>query len=156
MSDKPQHHPLSFDEIMQSVEQKPAEPPPPAKKPEPKKSAQPTFEEILEKADLSRPPPAEQPRPSRPPRQNQERKMPVVVRTPTLGAPTSEPPPVAGAPRATPASAYAPPTPSSPDRTRAASRWIWAGCAGSCLLRRSRCASSRTSLRTSASGSSFA
>ena len=110
MSDKPQHHPLSFDEIMQSVEQKPAEPPPPAKKPEPKKSAQPTFEEILEKADLYKPPPvAERPRPSRPPRQNQERKMPVVVRKPTLGVPTSQPPPVASVSSHDPGSVYAQP-----------------------------------------------
>src|SRR4051812_17338936 len=84
----------SFDDIMQGVTEEKSAPPPAAKKaPEPKKSAQPTFEEILEKAkpsSESRPPQPE--RKSRPPRQKEERKMPIVVRKPTLGAPASEPP----------------------------------------------------------------
>src|SRR3954468_18579783 len=83
----------SFDDIMQGVtEEKSAPPPAPKKAPEPKKSAQPTFEEILEKAapEPSRPPQPE--RKSRPPRQKEERKMPIVVRKPTLGAPASQPP----------------------------------------------------------------
>ena len=77
----------SFDEIMQGVSEPPKPAPP---KPPEKKSAQPTFEEILAKAqpvaEPSRPPE----RRSRPPRQKEERKMPIVVRKPTLGAP---PPP---------------------------------------------------------------
>src|SRR2546425_392859 len=59
-----------------------------------KRSAQPTFEEILESVGPS----SESPRPPqqgkrRPPRQKEERRMPIVVRKPTLGAPApSEPP----------------------------------------------------------------
>jgi small subunit ribosomal protein S1 len=88
MSEKSES-PLSFDEIMQSVEQKQSQPPP-APAAEKKKSSQPTFEEILERAkpSESRPPPAAE-RKSRPPRQNEPRKMPIVVRKPTLGG---EPP----------------------------------------------------------------
>ena len=108
MSDKPeteQNKPrskvLSFDEIMKGVEEKPAPQPqqkksaPPAAPAAPvKKSAQPTFEEILARAET----PAEQPRPrpertSRPPRQKEERKMPIVVRKPTLGQPLPAPEP---------------------------------------------------------------
>jgi small subunit ribosomal protein S1 len=97
MSDKPEEQPPgarkrqpSFEEILQGVPvEEPKEPKPAA----PKKSAQPTFEEILESAKPARastPPPAE--RKSRPPRQRDERKMPIVVRKPTLGAaPPSEP-----------------------------------------------------------------
>lgn len=88
----------SFDEIMQGVtEEKSAPPPAPRKQPE-KKSAQPTFEEILARSDpaaesaLPRP---QQDRKPRPQRQKEERKMPVVVRKPALGAPLSEPPPSA-------------------------------------------------------------
>ena len=91
MSDKPEEQPPgarkrqpSFEEILQGVPvEEPKEPKPAA----PKKSAQPTFEEILESAKpprASTPPPAE--RKSRPPRQKEERKMPIVVRKPTLGA----------------------------------------------------------------------
>ena len=80
--------PPSFEEIMQGVGEEPrsAPKPAPARKPE-KKSAQPTFEEILESAAPvpveSRPPPSAE-RKSRPPRQKDERKMPIVVRKPTL------------------------------------------------------------------------
>ncbi|HUJ24999.1 MAG TPA: S1 RNA-binding domain-containing protein [Myxococcales bacterium] len=81
----------TFEEILAGVKPPEASKPPPP----PKKSAQPTFEEILAKAQPaaeapSRPPPAE--RKSRPPRQKEERKMPIVVRKPTLGAPVSQPP----------------------------------------------------------------
>src|SRR6267143_2604267 len=60
-------------------------------------SAQPAFEEILEAAarpaaEAAKPPTPE--RKSRPPRQKEERKMPIVVRKPTLGAtPSAEPSP---------------------------------------------------------------
>jgi small subunit ribosomal protein S1 len=99
MSDKPEEQSQpprarksqpSFEDILEGVglaEPKPAPPP--------KKSAQPTFEEILAS---SRPPPeTKTPAPerrSRPPRQKEERKMPVVVRKPALGAPPApaEPP----------------------------------------------------------------
>ena len=94
MSDKPeeQQEPQgarkrqpSFEEILEGVSLPEAKPPPPA----PKKSAQPTFEEILESArpataTPSRPPPE---RKSRPPRQKDERKGPIVVHKPALGAP---------------------------------------------------------------------
>src|SRR2546429_8576130 len=95
MSDKPENQDdskgvvrkraPSFDEIMQGVGEEPRSAPPAAQKqPEPKKSAQPTFEEILERArpsgEPSRPLPPE--RKSRPPRQKEERKMPIVVRKP--------------------------------------------------------------------------
>src|SRR6266498_1632459 len=106
MSDKPENQDESkgvvrkrapsFDEIMQGVTEEPKSSPPPAPKQQPeKKSAQPTFEDILGQAkpsaEFSRPPPPE--RKSRPPRQKEERKMPIVVRKPTLGAPPpSEPP----------------------------------------------------------------
>src|SRR5437660_2784017 len=85
--------PLSFDEVMQSVEQKQSQPPPVER---PRRSAQPTFEEILGKArpsEPSRPPVAAQERKSRPPRQGEPRKMPIVVRKPALGE--SLPPPSA-------------------------------------------------------------
>jgi small subunit ribosomal protein S1 len=99
MSDKPEEQQRkrqpSFEEVLQGVS---AEEPKAAPKP-PKKTAQPTFEEILESArpasDPSRPPAAE--RKSRPPRQKEERKMPIVVRTPTLGAPAPSEPPAAAA-----------------------------------------------------------
>ena len=84
---------LSFDDVMKQASAPP--PPPPAPKtvappPAPeKKSAQPTFEEIMaavqapaEGAAAARPPEA---RKSRPPRARDDRKMPVVVRKPTLG-----------------------------------------------------------------------
>ena len=96
MSDKPEEqqqgarkHQPSFEEVLQGVRVE--EPKPPA---EPKRSAQPTFEEILESVRPS----SESPRPPqqgkrRPPRQKEERRMPIVVRKPTLGAPApSEPP----------------------------------------------------------------
>src|SRR3954471_5770643 len=92
MSDKPDRAP-SFDEIMQGVSLEPSRPPPPEKK----KSAQPTFEEILAQAqpsESSRPPqPERKSRPPRPPKE--ERKMPIVVRKPTLGAPPAPPAPSA-------------------------------------------------------------
>lgn len=85
MSDKA---PPSFDEIMQSVS---TEPPKPAPQPEKKKSAQPTFEEILAQAKPStEAAPERKSRPPRPPKE--ERKMPIVVRKPVLG---SAPPPPA-------------------------------------------------------------
>src|SRR5436309_800479 len=96
MSDKPEEeqqgarkHQPSFEEILQGVQVE--EPKPPAA---PKRSAQPTFEEILESAR----PASESPKPqqqgkSRPPRQKEERKMPIVVRKPTLGAPAVSGPP---------------------------------------------------------------
>src|SRR5205823_9622148 len=80
-----------------------------------KKSAQPTFEEILERAqpaEGSKPLAAQPERKSRPPRQKEERKMPIVVRKPVLGAPLSEPPP-AGDASAMPAAENAP----SPSRS---------------------------------------
>src|SRR5438445_4743277 len=96
MSDKPEEQQQgarknqpSFEEVLQGVQVE--EPKPPAA---PRKSAQPTFEEILESVRPS----SESPRPpqqgrSRPPRQKEERRMPIVVRKPTLGAPApSEPP----------------------------------------------------------------
>ena len=96
MSDKPEEqqqgarkHQPSFEEVLRGVQVE--EPKPPAA---PRKSAQPTFEEILESVRPS----SESPRPpqqgrSRPPRQKEERRMPIVVRKPTLGAPApSEPP----------------------------------------------------------------
>ncbi len=77
----------SFDEIMQGVTEEPKSSPPPAARQQPeKKSAQPSFEEILARAQ----PEAQQSRPpelrkSRPPRQKEERKMPIVERKPALG-----------------------------------------------------------------------
>src|ERR1700736_5498950 len=103
MSDKPEEqqqaqgprkHQPSFEEVLQgiSVEE-------PKAPPAPKKSAQPTFEEILEAAAR---PAAEAPkreRKSGPPRQREERKRPIVVRKPTLGAaPSPEPSPAATQP----------------------------------------------------------
>src|SRR6267143_5405773 len=72
-------------------------------------SAQPAFEEILEAAarpasEGAKPPAPE--RKSRPPRQKEERKMPIVVRKPTLGA----------TPFAEPSSAAAQPAESAPPR----------------------------------------
>ncbi|HTO99236.1 MAG TPA: S1 RNA-binding domain-containing protein [Myxococcales bacterium] len=119
MSDKPeeQQQPSaarrsqpSFEEILQGAgvtEPKAA--------PAPKKSAQPTFEEILESArpapEAPRPsaPPPE--RKSRPPRPREERKMPVVVHKPVLGAAAAEPAPPAEAARENPP---APPPPDDP------------------------------------------
>src|SRR5438552_13310608 len=122
MSDKPEEQQRkrqpSFEEVLQGVS---TEEPKAAPKP-PKKSAQPTFEEILESArpasEPSRPPAAE--RKSRPPRQKEERKMPIVVRKPTLGAPAPSEPPAAAAeaaerpapnPSDDPGSVYAQPSP---------------------------------------------
>ncbi|HZR07921.1 MAG TPA: S1 RNA-binding domain-containing protein [Myxococcales bacterium] len=125
MSDKPEEQPQgpgarkrqpSFEEILQGVEV--AEPKAP---PAPRKSAQPTFEEILASArpssEGSKPPE----RRSRPPRQKDERKMPVVVRKPTLGAavPTeplpareeADEPPAQPAPTEDPGSMFAQPSP---------------------------------------------
>src|SRR5712691_892602 len=81
----------SFDEIMQGVGAEPPRPPP---APEKKKSAQPTFEEILAQARPAAEGPPE--RKSRPPRQKEERKMPIVVRKPTLGAAPSASPEASG------------------------------------------------------------
>ena len=125
MSDKPEDQPSgarkrqpSFEEILQGV---PLDEPKEAKAPPaPKKSAQPTFEEILESAkpaaEPSRPPPE---RKSRPPRAKDERKMPIVVRKPTLGAAQpSEPAPAqpaaerpASKPPEDPGSVFAQPSP---------------------------------------------
>jgi small subunit ribosomal protein S1 len=98
MSDKPEDHQQaarkrqpSFEEVLQGVQAE--EPKPPAA---PKKSAQPTFEEILESVrPATEPPRPQQQSRSRPPRQKEERKMPIVVRKPTLGAPAPSEPPVA-------------------------------------------------------------
>ena len=87
MSDKPEEqqqgarkHQPSFEEVLQGVQVE--EPKPPAA---PKKSAQPTFEEILESVrPASEPPKPQQQGKSRPQRQKEERKMPIVVRKPTL------------------------------------------------------------------------
>ncbi|HXM76938.1 MAG TPA: S1 RNA-binding domain-containing protein, partial [Thermoanaerobaculia bacterium] len=93
MSDKPEEqqqaqgtrkHQPSFEEVLQGVSVEEPKAPP-----APKKSAQPTFEEILEAAaqpasEATKAPAPE--RKSRPPRQKEERKMPIVVRKPTLGA----------------------------------------------------------------------
>ena len=101
MSDKPEEqqqgarkHQPSFEEVLQGVQVE--EPKPPAA---PKKSAQPTFEEILESArpGSDSPKPQSPERKSRPPRQKEERKMPIVVRKPTLGAPAPSEPPAAPA-----------------------------------------------------------
>jgi small subunit ribosomal protein S1 len=115
MSDKPEteehskgavrKRTLSFDEVMSGASPEPKPPPKVEPPPAPKKSAQPTFEEILARSvpppeGSSRPPPAERGKQSRPPRQPQrqkdERKMPVVVRKPALGAASVPPPEVAG------------------------------------------------------------
>ena len=84
---------LSFEDVMRQASTPPpqkAAPPAPAPAPAPeKKSSQPTFEEIMagvqapsEGAPAARPPEA---RKSRPPRPRDDRKMPIVVRKPTLG-----------------------------------------------------------------------
>src|SRR2546430_8531103 len=104
MSDKPEEpqqgqgsrkHQPSFEEVLQgvSVEEKKPEAPP-------KRSAQPTFEEILAGAQAANAPawPSPPERKSRPPRAKEERKMPIVVRKPTLGVPAaaeSQPPALA-------------------------------------------------------------
>src|SRR5438477_10675306 len=94
----------SFDEIMQGIGAEPSKPPP---APEKKRSAQPTFEEILAQAEPSKPPqPERKSRPPRPPKE--ERKMPIVVRKPTLGAAPSAPP--AEAPAVPAESVFAQPT----------------------------------------------
>src|SRR5256886_9899573 len=123
MSDKPEEQQQgarknqpSFEEVLQGVQVE--EPKPPAA---PKKSAQPTFEEILESVrPASEPPKPQQQGKSRPPRQKEERKMPIVVRKPTLGAPAPSEPPAAAAeaaerpapkPTDDPGSVYAQPSP---------------------------------------------
>ena len=75
----------SFDEIMQGVTEPKSSPPPAVRQQPEKKSAQPSFEEILARAQ----PEAQQSRPpelrrARPPRK-EERKMPIVERKPALG-----------------------------------------------------------------------
>ncbi|HET9751593.1 MAG TPA: hypothetical protein VFP52_01480, partial [Myxococcales bacterium] len=122
MSEKPEHQEPqsqarkrqpSFEEILSgaSVEEPKAAPPPPP----PKKQAQPTFEEILARAQPSSAPAAESKPPerrSRPPRQKEERKMPVVVRKVPLGGQ-----PAASEPAAAQAKAEAPehrPAPEDP------------------------------------------
>ena len=86
---------LSFDDVMKQASAPPPPPSPKAAPPAPapaaeKKSAQPTFEEIMagvqapgENGQAARPP---ETRKSRPPRPREERKMPIVERKPTLGA----------------------------------------------------------------------
>src|SRR2546430_8689852 len=120
MSDKPEEQQQgarknqpSFEEVLQGVQVE--EPKPPAA---PKKSAQPTFEEILESVrPASEPPKPQQQGKSRPPRQKEERKMPIVVRKPTLGAPAVSAPPAQHAENAAqktaedPGSVYAQPSP---------------------------------------------
>src|SRR5690242_10300611 len=94
----PRNRQPTFEEILSGaqVEEKKAPPPAPPKKP-----AQPSFDEILARAHPAPETPATQPPPerrSRPPRPKEERKMPIVVRKPTLGAPApSEPPLTQGA-----------------------------------------------------------
>jgi small subunit ribosomal protein S1 len=121
MSDKPEEQQAprrktqpSFEDILEGVSlQEPKAPPPP------KKSAQPTFEEILEATrPVSDAPKAPEPeRKSRPPRQREERKMPIVVRKPVLGSapnaeqPVSAPLAEAPAPKDDPGSVFAQPTP---------------------------------------------
>ena len=113
---------LSFDDVMKQASAPPPPPPAPAPKAPPpapvpeKKSAQPTFEEIMAGVQApapgadpaaSRPPEA---RKSRPPRPREERKMPIVVRKPTLGdAPAGE--------AAASSDAAAAPAPERPPRT---------------------------------------
>src|SRR3954466_7230854 len=104
MSEKPEHQEPqpqsarnrqpSFEDILEGAAVEPPRqkaPPPPPRKP-----AQPTFDDILAAAQPSeagsRPPPE---RRSRPPRQKEERKMPGVVRKPTLGAPAASEAPAA-------------------------------------------------------------
>ncbi len=136
MSDKPEtqdeakvvrNRAPSFDEIMQGLTEEPkSSPPKPAAKPQPeKKSAQPTFEEILARAQPSaQPAEARQPeRKPRPPRK-EERKMPVVVRKPALGAP-SEPPP-SGAAAASEAAESAKPEARSPKPEAALAESVYA------------------------------
>ncbi len=97
---------LSFEDVMKKA----SAPPPPKVAPQPapapppaaeKKSAQPTFEEIMAgmqapSADAARPAEA---RKSRPPRPRDDRKMPIVMRKPTLGgdAPAADGAPAEGA-----------------------------------------------------------
>jgi small subunit ribosomal protein S1 len=122
MSDKPEtednskgavrKRTLSFDEVMSGATPEPRKVAPPPAPPAPKKSVQPTFDEIFAR---SAPPPegaaeararggaGEEPalppargalevrNKSRPPRQKDDRKMPVVMRKPTLGAPSAPP-----------------------------------------------------------------
>src|SRR3989454_170229 len=123
MSDKPEEqqqgarkHQPSFEEVLQGVQVEERKPPA-----APKRSAHPTLEEILESVR----PPSEAPGPRqqgkrRPRRQKEERRMPIVVRKPTLGAPApSEPPastsqPAENAAQKTvedPGSVYAQPSP---------------------------------------------
>src|SRR5437660_2741127 len=117
MSDKPEEQQQgarknqpSFEEVLQGVQVE--EPKPPAA---PKKSAQPTFEEILESVrPASEPPKPQQQGKSRPQRQREERKMPIVVRKPTLGAPAVSAPPAENAAQKAaedPGSVYAQPSP---------------------------------------------
>jgi len=106
---------LSFDEVMSGASPEPRKVAPPPAPPAVKKSVQPTFEEILAKstpppegearargasgeepalpagAAGTRGPSSERGKASRPPRQKDERKMPVVMRKPTLGAPSTPP-----------------------------------------------------------------
>ncbi len=99
----------TFEEILSGAKvNEPAQ----SKPPPPKKSAQPTFEEILSSAQPSaesKAAPAE--RRSRPPRK-EERKMPIVVRRPALGAPLAE---ASGAAPAAPAETVAEPSPRPED-----------------------------------------
>ncbi len=123
MSDKPEHQEPqsqgarnkqpSFEEILQGVGVE--EPKPVSKPPPPKKPAQPSFDDILAAAastaeGASKPPPPE--RKSRPPRK-EERKMPIVVRKPTLGAPLVAGPVAEKGPSEKPAPQPAPEDPGS-------------------------------------------
>jgi small subunit ribosomal protein S1 len=109
---------LSFDEVMAGASPEPKRPKPQSAPPAPKKSAQPTFDEIFAQ---SQPPPAEgqtapadedaaapkRPK-SRPPRQKDERKMPIVLRKPALGAAPSATPAADAQSEAAPSSEVAP------------------------------------------------
>ena len=106
---------LSFDEVMKQASTPPAQPsrpPPPRPAPAPveKRSAQPTFEDIMAgvkpEAQPQRQPEARKPRPQRP---GDERKMPIVVRKPTLGAPSAPPPAQPSGEDAAPAAAQGEP-----------------------------------------------
>ena len=109
MSDKPEseepasappgvrkkNQPPSFDEVMAGLGEREPQPQRRSEPPPPKKPTQPSFEDILASAGTD-PAPTQRPqREERRPRQQKkdERKMPIVVRKPTLGAQPSQPPP---------------------------------------------------------------
>jgi small subunit ribosomal protein S1 len=100
----------TFEEILSGAK---VDEPAPSKPPPPKRSAQPTFEEILSSAQPSADSkPAAAERRSRPPRQKEQRKMPIVVRKPALGATLAE---ASGAVPAAPTETVAEPSPRPED-----------------------------------------